>query len=463
MEVFLIKALQFILSISLLVLLHEGGHFFFSKLFGVRVEKFFIFFDVSIGKWNGSLFSFKPRKSDTTYGVGWLPLGGYCKISGMVDESMDLEQMKGPAQPWEYRSKPAWQRLLIMVGGVLMNFITAFIIYAMILFHWGNSYIASKDMTMGMKFNADAKELGFQDRDILVGTDIREFKDYNADMFRDLSVAKRADVIRDGKQVSINLPGDLNLLDMLKTQPRFAEPFIPNQIDSVLQGTPAASIGLQKGDIIVGINGKEVDSFNGFTDELGRLDDVLTTMTTAQDSMNVRSVTLLVQRANTQNIDTLKTTLTPELKLGFSPVNVIANYKVTHKQYGFWESFPAGWRYGCDVLSGYVSDLKYVFTSDGVKSLGGFGAIGSMFPAQWDWYAFWRMTAFLSIILAFMNILPIPALDGGYVFFLIIETITRRKFSDKFMERAVTFGFFILLALMLVANLNDVLRFIGLM
>ena len=463
MEVFLIKALQFILAISLLVLLHEGGHFFFSKLFGVRVEKFFILFDPSIGKWNGSLFRFKPRGSDTTYGIGWLPLGGYCKISGMVDESMDMEQMKGPVQPWEYRSKPAWQRLLIMVGGVLMNFIVAFFIYAMILFHWGNSYIASKDMTMGMKFNADAKALGFQDRDILVGTDLREFKEYSADMFRDLSEAHRADVIRDGKLVSINLPGDLNLLDMLKTQPRFVEPFIPAQVDSVLKGTPAAAIGLRKGDVIVGVNGKEVDSFNAFTDELGRLEDVLTTMTTKQDSMNIRAVTLCVQRAGTRQVDTLKATLTPDLKLGFSPVNVIAQYKVTRVSYGFWESFPVGLRYGCDVLSGYVGDLKYLFSADGVKSLGGFGAIGNMFPAQWNWYIFWKMTAFLSIILAFMNILPIPALDGGYVLFLLIETVIRHKFSDKFMERAVSFGFFILLALMLVANLNDVLRLIGLM
>lgn len=463
MEIFLIRALQFILAISLLVLLHEGGHFFFSKLFGVRVEKFYIFFDPSIGKWNGSLFRFKPRKSDTTYGVGWLPLGGYCKISGMVDESLDMEQMKKPAQPWEFRSKPAWQRLLIMVGGVLMNFIVAFFIYAMILFYWGDSYIATKDMTLGMKFNAEAKALGFQDHDILLGTDQGAFKDYSADMFRDLAEAKRVDVLRNGKRVSIALPGDLNLLDMLKTQPRFVEPFYPLQVDSVLKGTPAAAIGLRKGDVIRTINGKPVDSFNEFSNELGRLEDVMTTSTTKADSLKVRAVTLTVQRVGTNKTDTLKTTLTPELKLGFSPTNVLADYKVTHLSYGFWESFPAGIQYGANVLSGYVGDLKYLFSSDGVKSLGGFGAIGSMFPAQWDWYMFWKMTAFLSIILAFMNILPIPALDGGYVFFLLLEMITRRKFSDEFMEKAVTVGFFLLLALMVVANLNDVLRWIGLM
>lgn len=463
MEIFLIRALQFILAISLLVLLHEGGHFLFSKLFGVRVEKFFIFFDPSIGKWNGSLFRFKPRKSDTTYGIGWLPLGGYCKISGMVDESLDMEQMKKPAQPWEFRSKPAWQRLLIMVGGVLMNFIVAFLIYAMILFYWGDSYIATKDMTLGMKFNADAKALGFQDHDILLGTDLGAFKDYSADMFRDLAEAKRVDVLRNGKQVSIALPGNLNLLDMLKAEPRFVEPFYPLEVDSVLEKTPAATIGLKKGDQILSINGKAVDSFNEFSNELGRLEDIMSTSSTRADSLKTRAVTLTVKRAETAKTDTLQTTLTPELKLGFSPTNVLASYKVTHLSYGFWESFPAGIQYGYNVLAGYVGDLKYLFSSDGVKSLGGFGAIGSMFPAQWDWYMFWKMTAFLSIILAFMNILPIPALDGGYVLFLLLEMITRRKFSDEFMEKAVTVGFFLLLALMVVANLNDVLRWIGLM
>ena len=321
MEIFLIRALQFILAISLLVLLHEGGHFFFSKLFGVRVEKFFIFFDPSIGKWNGSLFRFKPRKSDTTYGIGWLPLGGYCKISGMVDESLDMEQMKKPAQPWEFRSKPAWQRLLIMVGGVLMNFIVAFFIYAMILFYWGDSYIATKDMTLGMKFNADAKALGFQDHDILLGTDLGAFKDYSADMFRDLAEAKRVDVLRNGKQVSIALPGNLNLLDMLKAEPRFVEPFYPLEVDSVLEKTPAATIGLKKGDVILSINGKAVDSFNEFSNELGRLEDIMSTSSTRADSLKTRAVTLTVTRAATGKTDTLKTTLTPELKLGFSPTN----------------------------------------------------------------------------------------------------------------------------------------------
>jgi len=210
MEVFLIRVLQFILAISLLVLLHEGGHFFFSKLFGVRVEKFYVFFD-----WKFSLFKFKPKNSDTEYGIGWLPLGGYCKIAGMIDESFDTEQMKQPVQPWEFRAKPAWQRLLIMIGGVLVNFLLALFIYSMILFYWGDTYIPVKDMTLGMKFNKEAKSYGFKDGDILIGTEKGAFKDFSADLYRDISEAKRVDIIRQGKKMSIKLPGDLNLLGML--------------------------------------------------------------------------------------------------------------------------------------------------------------------------------------------------------------------------------------------------------
>ena len=256
MEVFLIKALQLMLSLSILVLLHEGGHFFFSKLFGVRVEKFYLFFD----PWF-HLFEFKPKNSDTTYGLGWLPLGGYCKISGMIDESFDTEQLKQPMQPYEFRSKPAWQRMLIMIGGVLVNFLLALFIYSMILFHWGDDYVATKHMTQGMKFNTEAKALGFQDHDILVGTDKGEFKTYDGDMYRDLSTATRVDIIRGGKPMSLNLPGDLDMLSMIKESPRFVEVYIPLQIDSVMKDSPASKLGLVKGDKIltVGTVGAEED------------------------------------------------------------------------------------------------------------------------------------------------------------------------------------------------------------
>lgn len=461
MDIFLIRLLQFMLAIGLLVLLHEGGHFFFAKLFGVKVDKFYLFFDPSIWKWDGSLFKWKPQNSDTQYGIGWLPLGGYCKIAGMIDESFDTEQMKQPEQPWEFRAKPAWQRLLIMIGGVLVNFLLALFIYSMILFHWGETYIPVKDMTLGMKFNAEAKALGFQDGDILVGTEKGEFKEFSADLYRDLSEARRADIIRDGKPMSLQLPGDINLLGMLKAEPSFVRPLIPAEIDSVMADTPAASIGLQKGDRIVAINNKVVDSYNEFTDQLGILEDMMTAAKTQGDSLKIRTATIVYARGEQQ--DTANVVLTPELKLGFFVKSIAGLYEPITKEYGFFESFPAGIKYGWNVLAGYVGDMKYVFTADGAKSLGGFGAIGSLFPPMWDWYLFWKMTAFLSIILAFMNILPIPALDGGHVLFLLYEMITRRKPSETFMIRAEYVGFGILILLMVVANLNDILRWLGYM
>ena len=460
MEVFLIKALQLMLSLSILVLLHEGGHFFFSKLFGVRVEKFYLFFD----PWF-HLFEFKPKNSDTTYGLGWLPLGGYCKISGMIDESFDTEQMKQPEQPFEFRSKPAWQRLLIMIGGVLVNFVLALFIYSMILFHWGEDYVATKDMTQGMKFNTEAKALGFQDHDILVGTEFGTFKTFDGDMYRDLSTATRVDIIRGGKPMSLNLPGDLDMLSMIKESPRFVEVYLPLQIDSVMKDSPASKLGLAKGDKILALNGKKVDSFNEFQLELGRINDVLASTSSHQDSVKALTaqVTYLKASGDTLKNNVMLQSTENGVKFGFYNHPVLQDYKVTHISYGFFQSFPAGIKYGWNVLSGYVGDMKYVFSKEGAKSLGGFGALGSLFPSMWDWNAFWMMTAFLSIILAFMNILPIPALDGGHVFFLLYEIITGRKPGDKFMERAEYVGFAILLLLLVVANLNDVLRFFHLM
>ena len=442
------------LAISLLVLLHEGGHFFFAKLFGVRVDKFYIFFD-----WKFSLFKFKPKNSDTEYGIGWLPLGGYCKIAGMIDESFDTEQMKQPVQDYEFRSKPAWQRLLIMIGGVLVNFLLALFIYGQILFWWGDTYIPVKDMTMGMKFNQEAKSYGFKDGDILVGTDRKAFKEFSADLYRDISEAKRVDILRDGKPMSISLPGDLNLLNMIKDDPAFVRPLLPARIDSVMVGSPAEKAGLKAGDHILALNGAPVDSYNEFIDLLGRREDLLLTAKTPADSLKARTVTIVF--GSDAKADTATVVLTPELKLGFFAPNLTAIYEPVTVEYGFLESIPAGIKYGWHVLASYVDDMKYVFSAEGAKSLGGFGAIGSLFPPMWDWYMFWKMTAFLSIILAFMNILPIPALDGGHVLFLLYEMITRRKPSEEFMIRAEYVGFGLLILLMVVANLNDILRWLG--
>ena len=460
MEVFLIRLLQFMLAISILVLLHEGGHFFFSKLFGVRVEKFYLFFD----PWF-HLFEFKPKKSETTYGVGWLPLGGYCKISGMIDESFDTEQMKQPAQPWEFRSKPAWQRLLIMVGGVLVNFVLALFIYSMCLFYWGEDYVRTKDMHLGMKFNSEAKALGFRDGDILIGTEKGEFKEFGADMFRDLSEAYRADIIRDGKKMSLNLNGDINLLGMLKAEPMFARPLIPARVDTVFGKSIAHRMGLRAGDLIVAVDGKAVDSYNEFQNEIGRRRDMLAAAQNHADSLAARTVSLSFVRMAGGRPVTIKAgaTLDGTLEFGFGIKPLYEYYKPTHVSYGFFESFPAGVKYGWNVLAGYVGDMKYVFSADGAKSLGGFGAIGSLFPPAWDWHSFWLMTAFLSIILAFMNILPIPALDGGHVLFLFYEMVTRRKPSETFMIRAEYVGIAILMLLMIVANMNDILRWLGYM
>ena len=486
MEIFLIRLLQFLLSISLLVLLHEGGHFFFAKLFKVRVSRFYIFFNPKFhlfstyDPWFRRLFKKDPvvvpevTKKDekgneykekeyvgTEYGIGWLPLGGYCAISGMIDETN--QQLSDEPQPWEFRTKPVWQRLLIMIGGVLVNFLLALFIYSMVLYHWGDDFIQPKDMTMGMKFNDDAKALGFKDGDILLSADGEAIEKFDVDLYRTLSKAKEVAVKRGGKDVTVQLPGDLNLLNMLKVTPTFVAPLIPAQIDSVLPGTPAEKAGMKAGDRVLSLNGKAVDSWNEFTYEMGRISDVLAVKTTRADSLRERNVQVSYVSKATGQTDTVSLQLTPDLKLGVLQANIYTLYKETHRSFGFWESFPAGINYGIGVLRGYVSDMKYVFTADGAKSLGGFGAIGSLFPPVWDWMLFWRMTAFLSIILAFMNILPIPALDGGHVLFLLYEMITRRKPSDKFMVVAEYIGFGILLLLMIVANLNDILRWMGVM
>ena len=473
MDIFLIKALQFFLAIGLLVLLHEGGHFFFAKLFGIWVEKFYIFFDPSIWKWDGSIFKF-PRNADkiepgktTVYGMGWLPLGGYCKIAGMIDESFDTEQMKQPAKPYEFRSKPAWQRLLVMVGGVLVNFLLALFIYSMILFYWGDTYLPVQNMTHGMKFNAEAKAFGFADGDILLSADGQPFKEYGADLFRSISEAREVIVKRGDAEVAIALPGDLNLLNMIKSEPRFVAPLIPMSVDSVVAGSPAEAAGLRVGDRILSINGRAVADHNDFVFELGRLSDVLSAAVTPADSLQALSARLVVARADSAaTVDTLQAVLRADasgaVTLGFQN-SALSRYEPVTISYGFLESFPAGIKYGWNVLAGYVDDMKYVFSADGAKSLGGFGTIGSLFPSVWDWYIFWKMTAFLSLILAFMNILPIPALDGGHVLFLLYEIITRRKPSEQFMIRAEYVGFGILVLLMVVANLNDILRWLGYM
>lgn len=446
METFFIRALQLMMSLSLLVIIHEGGHFFFAKLFKVRVTKFYLFFD----PWF-SLFKFKPKGSETEYGVGWLPLGGYVQIAGMVDETQGSDDLNHPVEPWEFRAKPAWQRLLIMVGGVMMNFLLALFIYSMILFKWGDSYVSLQDMTHGMEFNERAEEIGFRDGDILLSADDQLLQRFDVDMLRTITEARVVKVKRGGEEVEIYMP-EVSLLDIAKDSPAFVEPLIPNVVDSVVLGKPFAEVGIQQGDTLLAVDETVLSSYNTFVNKLAEL-----RLAAEADGRHTASFDLIYSRAGIR--DTVAVQTDTLFMVGASS-KALADYKITKLEYGFFDSFPAGVALGVNTLKGYVNDMKYVFTKEGAKSVGGFGTIGSIFPKVWDWHRFWEMTAFLSIILAFMNILPIPALDGGHVLFLLYEIIARRKPSDKFMESAQMVGMILLFGLLIWANFNDVLRFL---
>lgn len=441
METFLIKALQLILSLSILVIVHEFGHFIFARIFKIRVEKFYLFFDAGF-----SLFKYKPKNSDTEYGIGWLPLGGYVKIAGMIDESLDTEQMKQPEQPWEFRAKPAWQRLLVMIGGVLFNIILAIFIYAMILFAWGDTYTSLKDVKTGMVFSEAAKSAGFQDGDIIMNADGKDLK-LRSDKTLDMNTlitfmnAKEVVVKRNGELKTINIPEGFG--DEILASKRMAyEINMPNVADSIVSGSQAEKAGLAGGDKIVEIAGKEIKSFIDIyivvNDNLGKdvslayyRDDSLYNTTAYVDSVN---------------------------KLGIVPPPTSSFMTINHDNIGFFASFPAGITLAKETLQGYIGQFRYVFTKDGISNLGGFGAIGGLFPATWDWQAFWMMTAFLSVILAVMNILPIPLLDGGHVMFLLYEMITRRKPNEKFMEYATIVGMVLIFGLVIYANGNDIFK-----
>ena len=452
METFLIRALQLVLSLSLLVIIHEMGHFLFARLFKTRVEKFCLFFD----PWF-TLFKFKPKRSETEYAVGWLPLGGYVKISGMIDESMDLEQMKQPPQPWEFRSKPAWQRLLIMIGGVLFNFLLALFIYSMILFAWGDTYIPVQKAPLGMDFNETMHQVGFQDGDVLVSADGVPFERMGADLLMGIVDARQVTVLRDGKETSVYIPD--GLMDrLLADSTRFADFRIPFVLDSLAAQSPAQLAGLQPGDSITQLDGRNI-AYLDFRAEMEQRRQTLAAAPSDSLSQALRHIRLTYVRQGVT--DTVSLSVDTAFTMGVYAVGQTdCLLPVVQKDYGFFASFPAGIKLGVQTLEGYVGQMKYLFSKEGAKQLGGFGAIGSIFPATWDWHQFWYMTAFLSIILAFMNILPIPALDGGHVLFLLYEIVARRKPSDKFMERAQMVGMFLLFALLIWANLNDVIRFL---
>ena len=436
MEIF-IKVVQLLMSLSLLVAIHEFGHFIAARIFGIRVEKFYIFFD----PWF-SLFKFK--RGDTEYGMGWIPLGGYVKIAGMIDESMDTEQMKQPEQPWEFRAKPAWQRFLVMIAGVVMNLVLAFTIYCGISYTWGSSYLANEDVKWGYNFNTTAEQMGFVDGDKIISIEGKEIDNVN-EILNALVISddERTVVVeRNGLNQQFTIPYE-QLLEMRNNE-EFKDlysPIVPMIVDSV-EFESARTAGILAGDRIKGVNGTATN------------DAVILKQLFAEHQGE--EVTLDIERQG----GTLQITL-PVSEDGRLGIVMAAPFELRTRHYSFWESIPAGARLTVKQLSGYWQQLKMIFSpkTEMYKSLGGFISIGSIFPSEWNWLSFWSTTAFLSIILAVMNIIPIPGLDGGHSLFTLWEMITRRKPSDKFLEIAQYVGLVLLLILLVYANGNDIYRF----
>ena len=440
---FAIKLAQFLLSLSILIVLHELGHFIPSKLFKTRVEKFYLFFDVKF-----SLF--KKKIGETEYGIGWLPLGGYVKIAGMIDESMDTEQMQGEPQPWEFRSKPAWQRLIIMLGGVTVNFILAFIIYIGMTFYYGEQYIANDSVKDGIWIsNPTVEKLGFKTGDKVVSIDgvkVEKFGDINKELF----LAKEVVLNRDGKDITIKLP--INFIDQLMKSERSSliNLRVPFVIGAVPKESPNKEV-LKAKDLIVSFNGQEVK----YADELIEI----------AKNFKGKTVPATIKRDGKDIAVNLKINdsakfVVQQAMLPYDNLEKLGLYKINKQEFGFFESIPVGINRGCEELASYGKQLKAIFTpsTGAYKGVGGFGAIFNIFPSSWSWFVFWNITALLSIMLGVMNLLPIPALDGGHVIFLLYEMISGKKPSDKFLERAQMVGFILLITLLLFANGNDIYK-----
>jgi regulator of sigma E protease len=440
---FAIKLAQFLLSLSILIVLHELGHFIPAKLFKTRVEKFYLFFDVKY-----SLL--KKKIGDTEYGIGWLPLGGYVKIAGMIDESMDTEQMQGEPQPWEFRSKPAWQRLIIMLGGVTVNFILAFIIYIGITFYYGEQYIANDSVKDGIWVsNPTVEKLGFKTGDKLVSIDgikVEKFGDINKELF----LAKEVVLNREGKDIKIKLP--INFIDQLMKSERSSliNLRVPFVIGAVPKESPNKDV-LKPKDLIIGFNGQNVK----YADELIEI------------AKNFRGKTIpaLIKRDGKDVAVNLKINdsakfVVQQAMLPYDNLEKLGLYKINKQEFSFFQSIPVGISRGFEELASYGKQLKAIFTpsTGAYKGVGGFGAIFNIFPSSWSWFVFWNITALLSIMLGVMNLLPIPALDGGHVIFLLYEMISGKKPSDKFLEKAQMVGFVLLIALLLFANGNDIYK-----
>ncbi len=439
MEVVLIKAAQLILSLSLLVIIHEFGHFLFARIFKTRVEKFYLFFD----PW----FSlFKVKKGETEYGVGWLPLGGYVKISGMIDESMDKEAMKLPPQPYEFRSKKSWQRLLIMIGGVVMNFILAFVVYIGVLYAWGEQYLPTANVKYGIEVDSVGMQIGLQNGDKILSVDniqVENFRKIIPTVI--LDKAHAIQVERNGQKVDVEISDDdLALLIKSKVALSYRIPF-DYKVSKFAKGSPAKEAGLKTGDRILGLDSLKFEYNDQFR--------------TALRERVGKTILLNVMREGKEM--NLSMVVPESAALGIVlDLNLEKLFELKTIEYSLLESIPAGIDRGISTISDYLKQFKLIFSpkTKAYESLGGFIAIGNIFPGAWNWYDFWNMTAFLSIILGVMNLLPIPALDGGHVIFLLFEMITGRKPGDKFLEYAQIAGMVLLLSLVLYANGNDIFK-----
>lgn len=466
---FWIKTLELILSLSILVAFHELGHYSFARLFGVWVEKFYMFFNYKF-----SLVKWKPGKylkwfstgqemavmedSDpnenknswraTEYGIGWIPLGGYCSIAGMIDESMNTEAMKQPAKPWEFRSKAAWKRLLIMLGGVFFNFLLAIIIYSGLVYTQGEQYVKFVDATEGMNYSETAHNVGFKDGDIPLSADGQELVTMNPEDMQAMLTARQVTVLRNHKDtISINLPKDFifQVDNEAREGGTFMEYRWPVVVSQTLLNQGGEKAGLREGDRMVAVNGVSTPDYVTFMTELGKNQG--------------KNITLDYQR-NGQVMTATNVPVDDQGHIGILLTEPIKIFKPTIIHYNLLQSIPRGIEMGWDKMVNYVKQLKLLFTPQGAKSVGSFGAIGSIFPPSWDWINFWNVTAFISIILAVMNVLPIPILDGGHVLFLLYEMITGRQPSEKFQEVSMKIGMALIIALMALAIGNDIFRFI---
>jgi len=476
--VILIKAAQLILALVVLVTVHEFGHYIFARIFGVKVNRFYLFFNpwfsllrydprkgtleviasnksdgtpqavttLKVGKPHPAEEGAKPTWRDTIYGLGWVPLGGYCDIAGMIDETKDAGDLESEPQSWELRSKPAWQRLCVMVAGVVLNFVLAICIYIGIAFHWGDDVVPLQAMTEGMDFSTEMQDAGFRNGDRLVSLNGKQMDATDYSLQWDMiQPGAKVGIVRDGRDTVITISDEL--IRQIATKGKDYMPMtmrVPVYVAKTMPGEPAEDAGIMAGDHITALNGIPVPSITEFLPTLQQLKGQTVQANLQRKASGDTIVSLAVSDAGKIGIQML------------SPFEIFDRQKV---HYNFFESVPRGWEIGTDRLTSYVSSLKLVFTKEGAQSLGGFGTLGDLFPNDWNWYSFWQITAFLSIILAFMNIIPIPGLDGGHTLFLLVEMITRRKPSDRFLEIANTCGFFFLILLLVYANGNDIYRF----